>query len=173
MNDFLARQVVRRGDFGGARGAAVQGAAFCEEGGAGGSVDGAVDAAAAEQGGVRRVDDGGDGEVGYGGAEVGDCGVEGVGGGVGGGWGGGVQVRELVEEGEGGDFGEGDWVGGGHGWWVEVEVVVFGGCCDGWTEENRGWVEMQYERRLILTPRAVYRWTISAHHHFTIHRFYF
>ena len=114
MDDFLAGQVVGVGDLGRARGAAVQGAAFVEEGRSGGAVDGAVDAAAAEEGGVGCVDDGGDGEGGDVGTDVGDGVVEGLGGGVGG-WGRwGVEVREPVEVGEGGDFGEGKGLAG-HG----------------------------------------------------------
>ena len=48
MDDLVAREVVGAGDFGGAGRAAVQGQAFVVEGGPGAGVDGAVDAAAAE-----------------------------------------------------------------------------------------------------------------------------
>lgn len=50
MDDVLAGEVVGAGDFGGARAAAVQGFAFADQLGTGGAVDGAVDAAAAEEG---------------------------------------------------------------------------------------------------------------------------
>lgn len=98
MDHLLARQVVRGGDFGAAGGAAVQCAAFAQEAAAGGGVDGAVDAAAAEEGFVGCVDDGVEGQGGDVGADEGDFVVEALGRGAGGG-GGGVQVLELVEEG--------------------------------------------------------------------------
>ena len=69
-------------------------------------MDGAVDAASAEEGGVCGVDDGGDAEGGYVGADVGDCVVEELGGGESGRCWGRVETRELVEKGEGGDLAE-------------------------------------------------------------------
>ena len=62
----------------------MEGAAFVEEAGAGGGVDGAVDAAAAEEGFVGCVYDGGGGEGGDVRADEGDFVVEGCGGGEGG-----------------------------------------------------------------------------------------
>jgi hypothetical protein len=62
---------VARGEFGLASGTAVEFAAFCEEAGAGGAVDGAIDSPAAEEGLVGAVDDGVD-------VELGDVGLEDV-----------------------------------------------------------------------------------------------
>lgn len=87
-------------------------AAFAQQTPPGGGVDGAVDAAAAQEGFVGCVDDGVDGEGGDVGADERDFVVEGLGRGVGGAGGGGGQLVKLVEEGEGGDFGERDGFGG-------------------------------------------------------------
>lgn len=117
MNHFLGRQFepiryLRLACF-----AASKRAACVDEVGTRSSVDGAVDAAAAEERFVCGVDDGVGGELGdvafYDGDFVvvgGIWGVEGVGGGVEG------ETVELVEEGEGGDLVELD--GGGHFWGV-------------------------------------------------------
>ncbi|KAA6414093.1 MAG: hypothetical protein FRX48_02455 [Lasallia pustulata] len=85
MDHLVARQIERVGDFGVPGAAAMQGAAGGEQARAGGRVDGAVGAAAAEEGGVGRVDDGGDAEGGDGGADEGDSFVEGARGGEAGG----------------------------------------------------------------------------------------
>jgi len=62
MDDVFRRQLAAGGDDGFAGGAATlavaDGAAFFEDGRAAGAVDGAVDAATAEQRAVGRVDDG-------------------------------------------------------------------------------------------------------------------
>ena len=57
VDDVARRQPVAGGDPGIAGGAAAQGAAFVEQAGPGGAVDGAVDPAAAEQRSVGGVDD--------------------------------------------------------------------------------------------------------------------
>jgi len=51
-------QPISAGDFGVAGRAAIQRAAFREQFGAGGAMDRTIDAASAEQGRIRRVDDG-------------------------------------------------------------------------------------------------------------------
>ncbi len=64
VDDEFRRQVVAYGDFGIARGAAAEGAAFFEKFWAGGIVNCAVNASAAQQRGVGSVDDGVDVEFG-------------------------------------------------------------------------------------------------------------
>ena len=58
MDDVAGRQAVALGDFGVAGGAAAQPTAFGQQFGAGGAMNRAIDATAAEQRGVRRIDDG-------------------------------------------------------------------------------------------------------------------
>ncbi len=58
VDDVFRRQAVTFGDLGLARFATAEGHAFFQQGGAGGSMDGAVDAASAEQGFVGGVYDG-------------------------------------------------------------------------------------------------------------------
>ena len=58
MNHMPGGQLVTQGDFGPAGFAAMERAAFGEKPGPGGTMDRAIDATPAEQGGVRGVDDG-------------------------------------------------------------------------------------------------------------------
>lgn len=81
VNHLAAGQAVCIGDFGAARGAAVELAAFFEKARACGAVDSTVDAAAAEEGVVGSVDNGIDSEGGDVSADEGDAVVECLGGG--------------------------------------------------------------------------------------------
>ena len=113
MNHLLTRQIIRACNLGATGIAAVKSAAFAEEFAAGGSVDGPVDTAAAEQRFVGCVDDGVDAEFGYVSADEADFVVDGLRGCWECGCGGrGTEAVELVEEGDGGDFGDVDECGG-------------------------------------------------------------
>jgi hypothetical protein len=58
VNDLATGQIVTLRDLGGAGRAAIEGAALLEKASSGGSVDRSVDAATAEEGLVRCVDNG-------------------------------------------------------------------------------------------------------------------
>ena len=72
MDDVPGLEAIAAGDLGGAGVAAAQGLAFGQQLRSGGAMDGAVDAAAAEQRGVGGVDDGVDVER----RDVGDADLE-------------------------------------------------------------------------------------------------
>jgi hypothetical protein len=57
MDHMPRRQPISPGDLGAAGLAAIQGAAFGQKFGPGGAMDRTIDAAAAEQGAIRGVDD--------------------------------------------------------------------------------------------------------------------
>ena len=62
MDDMARRQAVAQGDPGVAGGAAAQLTAFGQQFGTGGAMNRAIDATAAQQRNIRRVDDGVDSE---------------------------------------------------------------------------------------------------------------